>query len=368
MIDSKARKVIVAEPTLLAYRIKEAICRVLFTYFQVPSVTFLSSHVLALASTGLRTGLVVDIGWHDTKVLPVFAFGIELTKIYELRPLNPFIQVSPIACKALHARVGYLLQHHCTPALTSTSFRTIDDFLVRALYTPSQPNTYTHITTNGLIPNEKLKEVYETDPSDTIKWYVSSQKKELYVPRWICSRATEIFFEGDRSGIEPDTDEIGLATTIITCLLRLPKDVRAKVMQSVVIVGGGAAIPGFRSRVHASLETKWFEKVARKGIHRSTTPEGTPPSTARGMEEDTPLTMGDLSPRKRFGAFKFIQANPLEATFQGASLLGDVKVRGIVEVSRETFNNSQGRGVRDWTHVGGLGEDGVEESNRKSRS
>ena len=72
LIDSKARKVIVAEETLLPYRIKEAICRVLFTYFQVPSVTFLSSHVLALASTGLRTGLVVDIGWYDTRVLPVF--------------------------------------------------------------------------------------------------------------------------------------------------------------------------------------------------------------------------------------------------------------------------------------------------------
>jgi actin-related protein 10 len=71
LIDSKTRKVIVSESTLLPYRIKEAICRVMFTYFQVPSVTFLSSHVLALASTGLRTGIVVDIGWHDTRILPV---------------------------------------------------------------------------------------------------------------------------------------------------------------------------------------------------------------------------------------------------------------------------------------------------------
>lgn len=71
LIDSKTRKVIVAEPTLVAYRLKEAICRVLFTYFQVPSVTFLSSQVLALASTGVRTGLVIDIGWHDTRILPV---------------------------------------------------------------------------------------------------------------------------------------------------------------------------------------------------------------------------------------------------------------------------------------------------------
>jgi len=71
LIDSKNRKVIVSEETLVGYRIKEGICRVLFTYFQVPSVTFLSSHVLALASRGLRTGIVIDIGWHDTRILPV---------------------------------------------------------------------------------------------------------------------------------------------------------------------------------------------------------------------------------------------------------------------------------------------------------
>ena len=71
LIDSKSRKVIVSEGTLLPYRIKEAICRVLFTYFQVPSITFLNSHVLALVSTGMRTGIVVDIGWHETRILPV---------------------------------------------------------------------------------------------------------------------------------------------------------------------------------------------------------------------------------------------------------------------------------------------------------
>ena len=63
--------------------------------------------------------------------------------------------------------------------------------------------------------------------------------------------------------------------------------------------------------------------------------------------------------------FKFIAANPREATFLGSSLLGDVKVRGLVEVSREGFNSSHGRGVMDWSFVGGLGEGGVEESKRK---
>jgi hypothetical protein len=51
-----------------------------------------------------------------------------------------------------------------------------------------------------------------------------------------------------------------------------------------------------------------------------------------------------------------VSANPLEATFIGASLLGDVKVKGFVEVSREAFNSSQGRNVMDWSFVGGVGK------------
>jgi hypothetical protein len=285
-------------------------------------------------------------------------------KIYELRPLNPFIQTSPIACKALHSRLRYLLEHSSSPALLSPSFNVIDDFLVRALYTLPTSPAYSNEITTSLIPNEDLKIVYESNPADTIKWYVASQRQDISVPRWICSRTTEIFFEGDRTGIRPDLDEIGLATSIITCLLRLPKDVRAKIMQGIVVVGGGAAIPGLRTRLQNSLEMKWKEKVDKR-VPQTTTVEGSPPGSSYG---DELLSVRDLSSKESKRAFKFIQANPLEATFQGASLLGDIKVKGLLEVQREAFNNSQGRDLRDWTQVGGVGEEGVEESKRRSRT
>jgi len=285
-------------------------------------------------------------------------------KIYELRPLNPFIQVSPIACKALHSRLHYLLQQYSTPPLTSPSFNEIDDFLVRGLYTLPTPPSYPSSTT-GLISNQDLKSMYETDPHDTIQWYLLSQKQTINVPRWICSRTTEIFFEGDR-GIRPDTDEIGLATTIITCLLRLPKDVRSKVIEGVVVVGGGAGIPGLRSRLQKDLEMMWEEKLGRRVLKKTTTPEASPPTSSH---EERTLSIADLTPKTSKKFFRFVQANPLEATFQGASLLGDIKVKGFVEVHREAFNSSQGRDVRDWTEVGGVaGDDGVEETKRKSRS
>ena len=46
-----------------------------------------------------------------------------------------------------------------------------------------------------------------------------------------------------------------------------------------------------------------------------------------------------------------------------------MKVKGLVEVAREGFNNSHGRGVLEWSSIlGGMGEEGEEESKSKSRT
>jgi actin-related protein 10 len=332
----------------MGMRIKEAICRVLFTYFQVPSVTFLSSGVLALTSAGLRTGLVVDIGWHETRVLPVQVALVWADEVFELRPLNPFVQVSPIACQRLHNRLRYLLQEYSSPKLISPSVDLIDDFLVRGLYTPPDPPTYPPTISTGLIPNDQLSQVYSSP--ETITYFVPSLKTHVTLPNWIRSRTTELFFEGDRADIIPDTDEIGLIGTITSCLGRLPSDVRGPLLQNIIFVGGGAAIPGVRTRITGGLQRIWRDKTGR-----STTPPGNPGE----------LTLEDLSAMKTVRA---VRANALEGTLIGASLLGDVKVKGLCEVTREGFNSSGGRNVMDWTFVGGGGEESVEESKRRSRA
>ena len=120
-----------------------------------------------------------------------------------------------------------------------------------------------------------------------------------------------------------------------------------------------------RTRLWKSVEAKWKEILGKHVVPISTTPNGTPPGPSH---EERPLSVADLKQKNSTTAFKFIHANPWLGTFQGASVLGDIKVKGYVEVSREAFNASQGRDVRDWTHIGGVGEDVVEESNRKSRS
>jgi hypothetical protein len=283
-------------------------------------------------------------------------------EVYELRPLNPFIQVSPLGCKALHGRLRYLLSHYTTPPLASPTFTAIEDFLVRAVYTLPSPPAISSSLQTGIIPNQDLKSIYESQSSESIGWFVPSQQRQLAVPRWIPSCATELFFEGDRSGIiPPDTDEMGLVANILDSLARLPRLVRAAVIQGIVVVGGGAAIPGLRTRLRNELERAWDVK---SGKVRSTTPETEPPGLEEG-QEGAVLSMADLAPVKSH-TLKFITVNPLEATFLGGSMLGDIKVKGFTEVSRDEFNSNHGQGVSDWTFIGGVGDDGVDESIRRS--
>jgi actin-related protein 10 len=196
----------------------------------------------------------------------------------------------------------------------------VEDFLVRALYVLPTPPSYPS-TSTGIIPNEELRNTYASESIDTIEWFIQDLKQTVHIPKWICSRSVELFFEGDRPGISPDTDEIGIISSIKSCLSRLPQDIRSKLLQNILFVGGGSMIPGLRTRIKRSLQSGFRE-------------------------------------------VRIVDGRP-EAAFLGASLLGDLKVRGFAEVSRDAFNACQGRNVPDWTFVSGGNED-VEEK-RKSR-
>lgn len=71
LTEPKSRKVIICESPLLPIVVKQTIARILFDYFQIPSLSFVPIHLMALMTTGLTTGLVIDCGHLETTVLPV---------------------------------------------------------------------------------------------------------------------------------------------------------------------------------------------------------------------------------------------------------------------------------------------------------
>lgn len=70
-VNPKDSIAVVAE-ALMAPRAKtEAIVKVLFDDLQVPAVCLVLEESLALYTTGLYTGLMIDVGFQNVRILPV---------------------------------------------------------------------------------------------------------------------------------------------------------------------------------------------------------------------------------------------------------------------------------------------------------
>jgi actin-related protein 10 len=72
-INPKESVAVVSE-SLMAPRAKiEAIVKILFEDLQVPTICLVMEESLSLYTTGLYTGLMVDAGFQNIRILPVFS-------------------------------------------------------------------------------------------------------------------------------------------------------------------------------------------------------------------------------------------------------------------------------------------------------
>ncbi|KAK6361564.1 hypothetical protein TWF730_005284 [Orbilia blumenaviensis] len=106
LIESKSKRLIIILPPIFPTAIQNTLSHLLFLHFQPPAITYLSSPVLSCLAAGLRSALVVDIGWQETTITPV----------YELRPLTSFIKFSSRGAKSLVEVFGQLLWNTIKPA------------------------------------------------------------------------------------------------------------------------------------------------------------------------------------------------------------------------------------------------------------
>ncbi|KAI8801925.1 actin family [Cladochytrium replicatum] len=317
LTDPKQRKVILCENVLLPIIVKEAISRVLFTVLQVPSITFLPSQVLALLTVGKTTGLVVDVGYNETILLP----------IYDGRPLLPRVRSFPIAGASMTKRFEQLLINHGSLIAKGASVgedglslpipegyfdsqpkHFLDSLQARVCYIGSHP---TQATLSTEFPSEKYPyKVYVSTAKPAV--VPVEQPMKLMVPGWVRERAGEVLFESDEDGNT-------LATSILECILQCPSDTRTELAQNILVIGGTAMFPGFHERLQKHIEQAQEENDRYKKFRK-------------------------LQSRLRILRSVF---TPNCAAWIGGSLLGAVKAGGP-EITREQF--LAGEQIPDWTH------------------
>ena len=85
-MSPKDRKISIVESVLTPTVIRECIAKVLFFHFEVSSVLFLASHLVAISTLAISTCLVVDIGYKETTIIPVYS-GVQVLNCWEAQPL-----------------------------------------------------------------------------------------------------------------------------------------------------------------------------------------------------------------------------------------------------------------------------------------
>ncbi|OCL06185.1 actin-like ATPase domain-containing protein, partial [Glonium stellatum] len=127
LLDPKPRRILLALPPLMPRPLLSTILTVLFGNFQAPSITLLSSPVLSTVAAGLRSALVVDIGWAETVVTGVF----EYREVHQRRSIRAGKLLSEEMSKVLNAELAKTAPRTSTTPPQEVSFEEAEEVLTR---------------------------------------------------------------------------------------------------------------------------------------------------------------------------------------------------------------------------------------------
>ncbi|XP_076346657.1 actin-related protein 10-like [Tachypleus tridentatus] len=252
VVNPKDRRVVIVESILCQTDFREVLAKVLFCHFEVPSILFVPSHLMSLFTLGISSAVVLDSGYSETIVLPIYE-GVVI--------LNAW-QALPVAAQAIHRRIEAEVMEKAkvkTLALEPKPLgellsepleeTVLEDIKVRTCFVaPFELGQKIQVYENGkrLLELKLSEEVPEPPPSPPDVEYPLNGEKIMTIPGEIRSYAPEIMFE--RSG-----DEQSIASLILDAILKSPIDVRTTLAENLVIMGGNTMLPGFKHRLLAEV-------------------------------------------------------------------------------------------------------------------
>ncbi|CAK7268060.1 hypothetical protein SEPCBS119000_002869 [Sporothrix epigloea] len=294
LIDSRPRRVIAVLPPAMPLPLLSTTLDTIFSRFQSPSVSLLSAPVAAAVAAGLRSALVIDLGWAETVV----------TSVYEYREISytRSVRAGRMLVQAVHDLLAGLIdptyaeQDAKSVSLSASpsgrasrehllSFPECEDVMQRLVWCrqtesgPSKENARSAAV--ALSADGGLATVAESDEteeegnsmrpsSNTLR---SNSSRTTEVPLRSCRSPKTLkltfdqlaepceatFFGGNGEGLDIpaswDDEELPVPLLIFRHLAHLPIDVRAVCMARMIFTGGCTGVLGLRGRI--------FDEVAR---------------------------------------------------------------------------------------------------------
>lgn len=241
LVNPRDRKVAVAENPSATWAFKEALVAALFRA-GVPHVLFLPAQQLPPYAAGgaASTGLVVDVGHASTRVLPLVD-GV---------PVDGALVEVPLGMRAVHERFAEL-----APEAAAAAPGRVPDLVARVCFARPLPQ-------DAVLPDERVADEQRRNPHlpahvweppalrpqpapGAVRVRVSAAGDEAEVPGQARSHAADALF--DASAASPTETSLGEA--VLDALLRCPPDARAAAASGLLLVGGGAEVPGLAARL-----------------------------------------------------------------------------------------------------------------------
>lgn len=221
-INALDRRVLICENIYWPLAFKAGLVTALFE-LRVPAVAFLPSQVLPLYCTGEDTGVVVDVGFAETRVQP----------IQQGFPLTGSLKTCPLGVQHVSTNFRELAKDVLDPI--SASAQEIDDMVLRTAVVQSKASP---------------------TPLGDVQYILGADN--LTIPG--ASRAaTNVLFGDNEQGYN-------VAHTVLDALLRTATDSRGLLIKNFVLAGGPSVLPGFGARfteeLNAALELSRYSKLS----------------------------------------------------------------------------------------------------------
>uniref|UniRef100_A0A8D8LT25 Actin-related protein 10 n=1 Tax=Cacopsylla melanoneura TaxID=428564 RepID=A0A8D8LT25_9HEMI len=234
----KDKRIVVVESVLTPTLWRNTLAKVLFKHFEVLSLLYLPSHLVSLCTLGINTGLVLDIGYTEATLLPIFE-GVPV--------LCAWKDLS-VGGKSIESNIRTLLKNEVlsqeTPKPHLVTVEDIDNLSNSIIEDIKVCSCF--VTTK-----ERHDEILAKDPEHKYPnsfLYPLKSGKKIPVSGLLRETAFEVLFD-------LDLDMLNIATMILDSLVCVSRDMKKPLAENILLMGGTAMTPGLKYRLLQELRT-----------------------------------------------------------------------------------------------------------------
>ncbi|XP_034671008.1 actin-related protein 10 [Drosophila subobscura] len=256
LVSPKERKFVVVENIFGQTVVRETLARALFVHFDVSSVLFVPAHLIALSTLAVATAVVVDIGYSETSIMPVFS-GVQIMSAFKDQSYGG---------SAIHAEIKrQLLETGVKESLLTESV--LEDIKVRTCFVSTMDRAHSRSRGDENAPK----------PPPSVDYIICDNDTMVEVPGLLRETVYEIMFE-------PNNERDSLPHLILRSILDCTLDVRKPLVESIFLIGGGSMVQGllprlqqelqhlltndpyYAERFHGELQFKFFNSIGKQNF------------------------------------------------------------------------------------------------------